>query len=306
MALAGAGWLASLGTTLASIGTRFQGFAATTSLILSGLWAGIKIGWAGFSTAFSNAISATLDWISNFWDEHKKTILITVGLLIAGILLWWVGLPAGVGAALMALLRLIGPAFARIGPLFMNAVRGIPGFFASIVGRLPQGAQTVIGQIVNAFKGLPGRIWEAIKSIPDRFKEVFANIRIPSFSSMADGVSATFKSLGSVAGFANGGIIGQDSIVRVGEKGRREAIVPLQNDTAMKPYVDAVVRGVAAAGMMNRQQPQQPQPQPQQQQQDQRPILYVGTLIADDRGLKELDRRMKVVQDKENARGVRR
>jgi tape measure domain-containing protein len=306
MALAGAGWLASLGTTLASIGTRFQGFAATTSLILSGLWAGIKIGWAGFSTAFSNAISTTLTWIKNFWAEHKKTILITVGLLIAGILLWWVGIPAGVGAALMAMLRVIGPAFARIGPLFVSAVKGIPGFFKGVVSKLPQGAQTVIGQIVSAFKALPGKIWEAIKAIPDKFREVFGKIKIPSFSSMADGVGATFKSLGSVAGFANGGIIGQDSIVRVGEKGRREAIVPLQNDTAMKPYVDAVVRGVAAAGMMNRQQPQQPQPQPQQQQQDQRPILYVGTLIADDRGLKELDRRMKVVQDKENARGVRR
>lgn len=300
--LAGAGWLASLGASLASIGKRFQSFSAATSLILAGLWAGIKVGWSAFSSAFTNAISTTLTWIKNFWSEHKKTILLTVGLLIAGILLWWVGLPAGIGAALMALLRVIGPAFARIGPLFVSAVKNIPSFFKGIVGKLPQGAQTVISQIVSAFKALPQKIWEAIKAIPDKFKEVFGNIKIPSFSSMADGVSATFKSLGSVAGFANGGIIGQDSIVRVGEKGRREAIVPLQNDSAMKPYVDAVVRGVASAGMMNKQQPQPQAPQGG----DQRPIVYVHTLIADDRGLKELDRRMKVVQDKENARGVRR
>ena len=37
---------------------------------------------------------------------------------------------------------------------------------------------------------------------------------------------------------------------------------------------------------------------------DDRPILYVGTLIADDRSLKELERKMEVIRTKEkNRRG---
>lgn len=44
---------------------------------------------------------------------------------------------------------------------------------------------------------------------------------------------------GAVTPFANGGIIGQDSIVRVGEKGRREAIIPLES-SAMMPFANAI------------------------------------------------------------------
>jgi hypothetical protein len=43
----------------------------------------------------------------------------------------------------------------------------------------------------------------------------------------------------AITGFANGGIIGNDSIVRVGEGGRQEAIVPL-GGKAMQPFANAI------------------------------------------------------------------
>jgi hypothetical protein len=44
---------------------------------------------------------------------------------------------------------------------------------------------------------------------------------------------------GAITGFAGGGIIGSDSIVRVGEQGRREAIIPLET-SAMQPFANAI------------------------------------------------------------------
>lgn len=97
--------------------------------------------------------------------------------------------------------------------------------------------------------------------------------------------------LGALAGFETGGIIDQDSIVRVGEKGRREAIVPLDNATYMAPFADAIASRIGAyvgnGGY--------------QEQQDLRP-LYVGTLIANEQGLQELNRQLKIIDEDEMRR----
>src|SRR5690606_858578 len=170
------------------------------------------------------------------------------------------------------------------------------------VRNLPSIASTAVNNIVRFFKELPGKIWDAIKSIPSTVASVFSDIRLPSFSTVASGIKATFKPIGPITGFAQGGIIDKDSIVRVGEGGRRETIVPLDNYNAMAPYADAVAArildNISAQGSLVQQQ--------QQQQQDNRPILYVGTLIADDRSLRELERRMRVIRADERARGVDR
>jgi len=63
----------------------------------------------------------------------------------------------------------------------------------------------------------------------------------------------------------------------------------------MKPFVDAVSNGLSSALIpiiANISGGQQSQLQP----------LYVGTLIADERGLKELSRKMDVIQLEEKAR----
>jgi hypothetical protein len=53
--------------------------------------------------------------------------------------------------------------------------------------------------------------------------------------------------LGNVSGFASGGIIGSESIVRVGESGKREAIIPLESG-AMNPFADAVADRLGGSG----------------------------------------------------------
>lgn len=166
--------------------------------------------------------------------------------------------------------------------------------FKTFVSKLPSYAGTIVTNMVTEFKKLPDKIMEAIKSIPEKIGNIFGKIQIPSFSDMGNAVKTTWKKI-TMPGYANGGIITSDHIARVGEGNKREAIIPLENSTAMAPFADAV------ASRMISQMPQQGGGNNQQQQ----PILYVGTLIADDRGLKELERRMNVVRLNESGRGVR-
>lgn len=97
--------------------------------------------------------------------------------------------------------------------------------------------------------------------------------------------------------YATGGIVDYDHIARVGEGGKREAIIPLENSRYMAPFSAAVARDLVE--MLKDQMGYTPQGG-----QEQQPILYVGTLIADDRSIRELERRMRIVRMDERGRGV--
>ena len=98
-------------------------------------------------------------------------------------------------------------------------------------------------------------------------------------------------------GHATGGVFNREHWARFAEDNKAEAIIPLENESAMQPFVDAVSNGltaslapiVASINTNNGSNNLQP--------------LYVGTLIADERGLKELERKMQVIRIKEERRG---
>lgn len=277
-------WKTAFNTGVTNVKTLWGGMK--DYLIVQGaLWASaIGIIWSQGWNTLKTTVMNSLNSIKTFWENHKKAILITVGALVLGVLLIWAEIPAAIIAGLGAMVLRIGQILLRVAPLFTAAFSKIGPAFTKLVGKLPQGAQNIVTSIVEKFSKLPSAIAEAIKSIPAKIAGILGKIKIPSFSSAADGVKATFSSIGHLAGFASGGIIGKDSIVRVGEGGRREAIVPLQNASAMKPFVDAVVNGLhgrdSFGGGGGGGQP----------------TMVVHTLIADERGLRELERKLNVVR----------
>ena len=113
-----------------------------------------------------------------------------------------------------------------------------------------------------------------------------------------DDVVAGLKSgLSALPGFATGAVIDREMFARVGERNKREAIIPLENSSYMRPFSAAVANDLFdmlyEAGLGGYQQSSRV---------DDRPILYVGTLIADDRSLKELYRKMEVIEMNERQR----
>lgn len=102
---------------------------------------------------------------------------------------------------------------------------------------------------------------------------------------------------GGSAGHATGGVFNREHWARFAEGNKAEAIIPLENESAMQPFVDAVSNGLTAslapivASINTNTGSNNLQP------------LYVGTLVADERGLKELERKMQIIRVKEDRRG---
>ncbi|WP_256846909.1 hypothetical protein [Paenibacillus sp. Pae108] len=90
-----------------------------------------------------------------------------------------------------------------------------------------------------------------------------------------------------VTGFSSGGIIGNDSIVRVGERGRREAIIPLESN-AMQPFAAAIAQHMGDGGGVRD------------------VIIQAGVVVADKRSVKEFARMIKAELINDDSRGLNR
>lgn len=163
----------------------------------------------------------------------------------------------------------------------------------------------------DSFKGISFTDWCSntlstisnwCSNVWDSIKEKIGNAinKIKEFLGLS-GTNANVSVSADVSGgmgHANGGVFNREHWARFAEGNKAEAIIPLENDSAMQPFVDAVSNGLTASlapvlstisnnnGNSNNLQP-----------------LYVGTLIADERGLKELERKMQVIRVKEERRG---
>ena len=103
----------------------------------------------------------------------------------------------------------------------------------------------------------------------------------------------------ALAGHAIGGVFNKEHIARFAEGGKAEAIIPLQRKDAMQPFVDAVAVGLVSilGPMLAQNNNATPQPE------SALPPMYVGTLIADDTGIAELERKLRIVRVDETKRG---
>jgi hypothetical protein len=82
---------------------------------------------------------------------------------------------------------------------------------------------------------------------------------------------------------AAGGVVTRDTVARVGERNKKEGVIPLESPNALRMIAKAI---------MSEMQPQAGAPT----------YLQVGTLIGDDRSITELERRLNSVRIKESIR----
>lgn len=94
-----------------------------------------------------------------------------------------------------------------------------------------------------------------------------------------------------IPAFATGGFTDVEGLIRTSEGNKREAVIPLQNEAYMAPFAQAV-----ASYLLN-----STQATTTSNTNNMQPLL-VGTLIADDAGLKQLERKMKVIRLQEAVR----
>ena len=205
----------------------------------------------------------------------------------------------------------IGQWFAGVGERFSQGwsslIEGVSDFFTGIGEKFTAGLTSVnewlnkngISNIYNSFKNWISKLWDNVFGkffgwINDGIRKLKEFFGLDSKAKSTDISYADGGSSGTSIGHATGGIFNREHIARFAEGNKAEAVIPLENAGAMQPFVDAVANGITASLMpiIANISGSQGQLQP----------LYVGTLIADERSLKELNRKMQVIQLQENKR----
>jgi len=97
-----------------------------------------------------------------------------------------------------------------------------------------------------------------------------------------------------LSGHAKGGIFNREHIARFAEGNKAEAVIPLEDNTAMQPFVSAISDGILQ-GLL-------PVMAVNNGGASSLPPMYVGTLIADERGLQQLYKKFELYEAKELAR----
>lgn len=124
--------------------------------------------------------------------------------------------------------------------------------------------------------------WDGIKSLFSADVKVNANVNLSG-------------NQGTMGGHATGGIFNREHIARFAEGNKAEAVIPLENASAMQPFVNAISQGILeglAPTLV----------QSNNGASNSLPPMYVGTLVADERGLKQLYKKFELIQIQENAR----
>ena len=165
----------------------------------------------------------------------------------------------------------------KIGNMYATVKNGISNIY-----------HTFTGWISDLWNNVFGKFFGWINDGIDKLREFFG------LNDKASSTSTSYTNSKPSAGHATGGIFNREHIARFAEGNKAEAVIPLENAGAMQPFVDAVANGITASLMpiVANISGNQGQLQP----------LYVGTLIADERSLKELNRKMQVIQLQENKR----
>lgn len=183
--------------------------------------------------------------------------------------------------------------------LVVSAFSGMYDGVKSYISNMYNSVKDGIANIYNAFTNWVSNLWDNV------FGKFFGWIsdginKLREFFGLESEASNSYNSSYSTSGssynygHATGGIFNREHVARFAEGNKAEAIIPLEEASAMKPFVDAVADGLTAslapilANMGSNSQNMQP--------------LYVGTLIADDRGLRELERKMEIIRLQESKR----
>lgn len=290
-------WVTTVGTDIATWATN-----ATTNI---GNWVtntgnGIKNwviqktteirNWATQSaTNISTFVSTSISKISSFASTTAAKISSWTSTTISNI-------STMVSTSLSKISTFVSTALSKVSTFTSLAISKVSSFATTFAAKIQTGMSNALSKVKSFCSGALSTLSNWARSVANTISNVLSRAKSAASSAMS---VAGSKVSSMLAGHATGGIFNREHLAMVSEGNKAEAIIPLQNQTAMQPFVDAVSQGLTESlapilanmkGNNNNSDGSNLQP------------LYVGTLIADERGLKELERKMRVIQVKEDRR----
>lgn len=281
-------WFVQAGKDIAEF---FANIGATISDWLTQAWTDITTWFADLLTPIGEFFANIWNTVSEKFQAIRDTIAEKLTNAWNSVSEFFQKMWDTIGEKLSGAWSSVTEFFSNISSTIKNKITDMYDSVKSGLGNIYQSFKNWISDI---WKNVFGKFFDWIDSAIGKLKDFFG------LNSKAKTTNITYATtdvpIGTVTkGHKVGGIFNREHIARFAEGNKAEAIIPLENETAMKPFVDAVSNGLTSALMpliANISVGQQSQLQP----------LYVGTLIADERGLKELSRKMEVIQLEEKAR----
>lgn len=295
-------------SNLSSFSAQLMGSIGTT---MQNIWSNISSSWTNICNTVSGACSLMYEsvsqwflttaqsigsycstaWntVSQWFNNIVNTITTTVTQAYGNVASWFGKMTGTISSS-------VSSAASSVGSFFSNMYSNISSAISNMYSTVSNG----INNIYRTFANWISNLWDNV------FNTLFGWIdtgisKLNDFFGLSNkakntdtGNSGGSGGSGVRAGHATGGVFNREHVARFAEGNKAEAIIPLENASAMQPFVDAVSNGITAslmpivANMSGSQNQMQP--------------LYVGTLIADERSLKELQRKMQVIQIQEDTR----
>jgi len=191
-----------------------------------GDWASDKMGQLG--DMMKQPLSQAFAVMESFWEDHKTAVLVTVGLLIVGIVAWWLGLPALVLEAIALLLPRLAAFLPRVAAAFTGLIDDVLAYFEGMPGR-----------IISALASLPGKLYDLGVNAWNSFKSAFPGVVRLIFSS--GGNTSTVPAYASGTDYHPGGW------AVVGEKGPEILNLPRGSSVTPNSDIESMV-GTSSAG----------------------------------------------------------
>ena len=276
------------------IGEIWNGFMDTCSGVLEfisgvftadwgGAWEGIKNTFdgifrvcEGILDTFQGACSGLCSWLDTTLTKHWGGVWTTIKDLFRAPYELIVGLWNSLRGIFTGLITFISGTLAGN---WSKAWKGLVNIFESIMSGLGTIIKAPLNLIIDAINWVIGGLNKISFTTPDW---------VPGVGGKEFGVN-----ISKIPRLAKGGLITKNTFAELGEGNKHEAVIPLENGTAIDQISARIAQGLGPAlaremgavlaqsttGTSNDLQP-----------------LYVGTLIADDRSLRELERKMQVIR----------
>lgn len=300
-----------------------SGFFSQIWEAVSGFFSDI---WDSFSTWVSDVWTKFTTWLSDIWNKFTEWAGQVVGKVATFFSDIWNKLTTWVGQIVSKIGEFFGNIwnsitswfskfFSKVGELFSNIVSSVVNFVANVINKFTNffsdlwtGVKNGVSNIYNTFKNWISDLWNNVFGkffgwISDGISKLREFFGLESKAKNTDTSYADSSGSTPKTGHATGGIFRREHVARFAEGNKAEAVIPLENASAMQPFVTAISDGImqglmptiaamvgGQSGTMGTADGESLRP------------LYVGTLVADERGLKELYRKMNVIEMSENKR----
>lgn len=311
-----------------AIGTFFSNIWNAITTAFSDFWGAIGQFFLDIVAALGTTIINLTSTISNFFEDmwvlvpqELKDFLAEIGQFFTDL---WIDITTW-----------FSNLWTNISTWFANTKEDVKRWWSNLWNiaswisawdRVKQWFATLINNFISWFAGTKNKVktwWDGLFDAKG-FKDAWSAVK-SWFSDLFTGIKNWFTDLGknvktwwndlwtfdstrisgnlagaltgnvSLGGHAAGGIFDKEHIARFAEGGKAEAVIPLENASAMQPFVNAISDGilqgllptlVATSGGSH----------------SDLPPMYVGTLIADEKGLEQLYRKLNIIEAKEQAR----